>query len=96
MDPRHEYAYRQLERGGICWLCDEEGADTIDHVLPVSAGGTNDPWNLRPAHRACNSAKGDKVITCGHPLWAPRSIASGRCSKCHPGGPNEVAVGSVA
>lgn len=31
----------------------------IDHVVPVVAGGTNDPWNLVPACPECNAGKLD-------------------------------------
>lgn len=42
--------------GGRCWMC---GApyDAIDHVVPISKGGTNWPANLRPACKPCNSRK---------------------------------------
>lgn len=43
--------------GGLCWMCGAE-ADTIDHVIPISGGGTEWPANLRPACRSCNSSKG--------------------------------------
>lgn len=33
---------------------------TIDHILPVSCGGTNDESNLALAHRHCNSARGNR------------------------------------
>ena len=33
---------------------------TFDHVIPVSKGGTNDLQNIRPAHRSCNSARGNR------------------------------------
>lgn len=32
---------------------------SIDHVLPVSRGGTDTIENLRPAHYGCNAAKCD-------------------------------------
>ena len=32
---------------------------SIDHVLPVSRGGTDTLENLRPAHYGCNAARGD-------------------------------------
>ena len=32
---------------------------SIDHVLPVSRGGSDSLENLRPAHHGCNSAKRD-------------------------------------
>lgn len=43
----------------ICWLCGRVGADTADHVVPLSLGGDPlDPANLRAAHRSCNSRRG--------------------------------------
>lgn len=62
----HRAAYRDPEyraavRGGLCHLCGEPDADTLDHVIPLIAGGTNHYSNLRPAHRACNSSKGART-----------------------------------
>jgi len=34
---------------------------TIDHIVPISKGGTNDLGNLQLACSDCNAAKGDKV-----------------------------------
>jgi len=42
--------------GGLCWLC-RAPADTIDHVVALSRGGSEWPANLRPACRSCNSRK---------------------------------------
>lgn len=36
--------------GDECWLCHQGGADTIDHIIPIVNGGTDDLDNLRPAH----------------------------------------------
>jgi len=36
--------------GYQCWLCGQDGADTIDHVLPLAFGGGDELDNLRPAH----------------------------------------------
>jgi hypothetical protein len=36
--------------GDICWLCGNEGADTIDHLEMITSGGDNSIQNLRPAH----------------------------------------------
>lgn len=33
------------------------GELTIDHIIPISLGGTNSADNLQPAHRKCNSHK---------------------------------------
>lgn len=56
-----------LERDGdLCWLCSvpiisrEENDPlglSIDHVIPVSNGGSNHVSNLRLAHRICNSMR---------------------------------------
>jgi 5-methylcytosine-specific restriction protein A len=47
-----------LERDhGICWLCGQPGADQVDHKVNRAAGGTDDPDNLAPAHRACHLRK---------------------------------------
>lgn len=53
--------------GSTCWLCKEPidlSADrrgpsglSVDHVTPRSKGGTDDLWNLRPAHRRCNVSR---------------------------------------
>lgn len=45
--------------GSKCWMC---GApwEHIDHVIPLSKGGTNWPANLRPACSSCNLRKSDQ------------------------------------
>lgn len=42
---------RVLAASDVCWLCGHEGADQVDHVVPIAKGG--DKWdirNMRPAH----------------------------------------------
>jgi 5-methylcytosine-specific restriction endonuclease McrA len=36
-------------------------APTIDHIVPLSKGGTHEPINCRTAHFLCNSTKGDRL-----------------------------------
>jgi hypothetical protein len=33
-------------------------APTLDHVVPLAAGGAHEPANMRTAHFLCNSTKG--------------------------------------
>lgn len=52
----------------VCALCDEpmrldleplhDLYPTLDHIVPRSRGGSDDPSNLQPAHRLCNLRKG--------------------------------------
>lgn len=60
------------ERDGfVCQLCDgpvdltlpwtDRWSATLDHIVPYSLGGPDDPENLRLAHRSCNSRRGVKV-----------------------------------
>lgn len=37
-------------------------ATTVDHVIPVSLGGTNYEGNLAPACRSCNGQKNDSLL----------------------------------
>lgn len=46
------------EQGRVCHLCGRPGADTLDHIVPRSLGGSDDLDNLAPAHKSCNSRRG--------------------------------------
>lgn len=45
-----------------CLACGQQGRLTVDHVVPLSAGGSNRIDNLQPLCKPCNSSKGDKTI----------------------------------
>ncbi len=55
-----------LERDNFaCQWCGAYAPDVvleIDHILPRSKGGTDDPFNLRTSCRDCNRGKGARVI----------------------------------
>jgi 5-methylcytosine-specific restriction endonuclease McrA len=57
-----------LAASNVCHLCGHPGADTVDHVIPLSRRPdlAHDLANLRPAHRRCNSAKGARLSTAPH------------------------------
>lgn len=65
-----------------CAYC-RQPAETWDHVVPFSRGGSDERWNMVPACARCNSQKGDNtpeewhdIIRRGKPYpphW-PRSV----------------------
>lgn len=48
--------------GHACIYCGTPDELTIDHVVPIVRGGTNDPRNLRPACMKCNRRKNAKDV----------------------------------
>lgn len=58
--------YRQklwADQNGVCPLCDERlpvdsDATEVDHIIPVSRGGTSAIENLQVVHPRCNRVKG--------------------------------------
>jgi hypothetical protein len=56
---------RIFQRDGyVCRYCSAENVKfAIDHVVPLSRGGTNDEDNLVVACFACNSSKNDKLLS---------------------------------
>ena len=49
---------RILASRPTCAICGTRPATTVDHIRPVSRGGTDHPSNLQPACWPCNQAKG--------------------------------------
>lgn len=75
--------------GWVCALCiclihpearDHRMRATIDHIVPVAAGGNHSFENVQLAHGACNAAKRDRtdVIIMSHPNTPERVIVRGR------------------
>ncbi len=44
--------------GNVCLACGANDV-TVDHVVPLSRGGSNTLLNLQPLCRQCNSIKGE-------------------------------------
>ena len=67
--------------GTSCHLCGTDGADSPDHLVPRSKGGSNALANLRPAHLGCNRARGDMDLAewrGRHPLPARPALPPSR------------------
>jgi len=65
---------------GKCGICKQRVNPRkfeIDHVIPLSKGGTHEYANVQPAHPACNRLKADKLP--GEVIVPFRKKA--RCSK---------------
>lgn len=60
-----ELAGRIAYFGGRCWMCKAPYAH-LDHVKPLSRGGSHMLANIRPACATCNLSKKDKW---GGPAW---------------------------
>src|ERR1017187_1006915 len=74
-----ECPYEQLKArivfyGEKCWMCLAAPFYCLDHVKPLSKGGSNWPSNLRPACRPCNSRKRSLwPLPEGFPNWRPHN-----------------------
>lgn len=59
--------YLVFERDNYtCYLCCKvvkKGDESLDHVVPLTRGGTHTYDNLRLAHRSCNSRKGARLLS---------------------------------
>lgn len=50
------------QHGHRCLCCKELKPLTVDHVIPLAKGGSNDISNLQPLCSPCNLSKGTKII----------------------------------
>ena len=56
---------RLLRASNTCGLCGEQITKrkeaTIDHIIPLSRGGSDSVHNVQVAHEKCNQEKGNKL-----------------------------------
>jgi 5-methylcytosine-specific restriction endonuclease McrA len=87
-NPRNGRPYRELcawlrAQGLPCWICGHNiGYEldakhpmsfTLDHEQPLSKGGALlDRENARPAHRSCNSSRGNRTEPKKQPVRSSR------------------------
>lgn len=48
--------------GNKCLCCGKKTKLTIDHIVPLTMGGTNNIDNIQPLCQSCNSRKNNKII----------------------------------
>ena len=59
---REEWNKKLCEHGGKCAHCGSANHLTIDHIIPISRGGTNNIDNIQPLCAFCNSSKGGRYV----------------------------------
>lgn len=55
-----------LRQSDCCALCGNKilamHDATVDHIIPLSKGGSDTPSNMQIAHRDCNTKKGNSYV----------------------------------
>ena len=46
-----------------CYVCGSKSDIEVDHIIPISRGGTHSEGNLQPLCRSCNASKGAKTMS---------------------------------
>ncbi|MGH2878926.1 MAG: HNH endonuclease [Solirubrobacteraceae bacterium] len=55
--------------GGVCLRCGSDEDLTLDHITPISEGGSNRDENLQTLCLACNEAKGTQSFSYLAKTW---------------------------
>lgn len=71
--------HKVLFRSRVCFYCEKaftlRRRPTLDHVIPLSKGGTNQMWNLVACCRSCNSSKRERPLAVWEPPVGRRLVA---------------------
>jgi len=62
---RAEWQALVTQYGRRCLMCKRQEPDitlTVDHIVPLAQGGSNDITNLQPLCSTCNKSKGAKIL----------------------------------
>lgn len=73
-----------------CYICGQDGADQIDHIINVAAGGTHDDDNLaaihsEPCHREKTTREAHAMGRTTRPPAPPPTPTKRRTRETHPG-----------
>jgi 5-methylcytosine-specific restriction endonuclease McrA len=56
-----------LDRDKMCLACGTTEHLTIDHIVPISMGGSNEATNLQTLCKKCNEKKGSCIVDYRNP-----------------------------
>jgi len=81
---RYEIIKRAAGRCEACGVSSKETQIDVDHIIPRSKGGSNDPSNLQALCRTCNSQKRNHDDTEFRKVQHSYAERDGQCVFCYP------------
>lgn len=83
---RYQVLVRTRGRCEACGVSNEVRALQVDHIIPRTAGGSNDLWNFQALCSLCNVQKLNKDATDFHGAHQAFEHRKSGCAFCAPGG----------